>query len=93
MAHKMPRKDLAILSIILAFDEFQYFREFQILDPSLVDHLLIALKSRLKVFYAQCFNFDPSKKLARKPKILNIAIVIDYIQETSSCLSPHYRGC
>lgn len=92
-AHKLPRKDIAILLIVFVFDEVQHLREVQTLDPSLADHLQLALKSRLKVLCALIFDFDRSKKLTRKSENLPSAICIDYIEETSSCLPPHYRGC
>jgi hypothetical protein len=92
-AHKSPSRIEAIILMIYVFDELRGLKEMPTLDPSIAEHLQLALKSRLKVLCAPIFHSDDSKALRWKLAYPVVTVNIDYIKELSSFLPPHYSGC
>ena len=91
-AHIIPQDSSHALFIGLVIDEVCCLRETQTLNPSLVDHLLLILKTRLATFCARTF-FDRPKKLKSKSPNELLARYINFIKGATSCLPTHYRGC
>ena len=91
-AHMLPQKDRAVIIVVLTFYEIKRLMETEILDLAVADHLLLALKHRLKIFCSRIFDFDESKGLTQDRGRILAAQMVDYVPELSSCLPPHYRG-
>ena len=88
--HRFPRdKHSVVMAGVLIFDEMQQLKKMEKSDTSAVDHVKLALKTRLKVLCSQIFNSDedPSKKRDR----LRLMMTIDRVPELSFCLPPAYR--
>ena len=92
-AHVSPHKDRAVMIVVLTFYEIKRLKETKILDLAVADHLLLALKDRLKIFCSRIFDFNESKGFTRDRGQILAAKMVDYVPELSSCLPPHYRGC
>ena len=91
-AHMSPNKDRAVIIVVLTFYEIKRLMETDILDLAVADHLLLALKNRLKIFCSRIFDFDESKGFTRDRGQILAAKMVDCVPELSSCLPPHYRG-
>ena len=90
--HMSPHKDRAVMIVVLTFYEVKRLMETETLDLAVVDHLLLALKDRLKIFCSRIFDFDESKEVTRDIGRVLVAKMVDCVPELSSCLPPHYRG-
>ncbi len=91
-AHMSPHKDRAVMIVVLTFYEIKRLMETETLDLAVADHLLLALKDRLKIFCSRIFDFDESKEVTRDRGRILAAKMVDCVPELSSCLPPHYRG-
>ena len=91
-AHMSPHKDRAVMIVVLTFYEIKRLMETEILDLAAADHLLLALKDRLKIFCSRIFDFDEAKGFTRDRGRILAAKMVDCVPELSSCLPPHYRG-
>ena len=92
-AHVSPHKERAVMIVVMTFYEIKRLMETERLDLAVADHLLLALKDRLKIFCSRIFDFDESKGFTRDRRQILAAKMVDYVPELSSCLPPHYRGC
>ena len=77
--------------VVLRSDTIMHPTEMEI-DPAVVDHLQLALQTRLKIFCSRSFDFDESKGLTLDSEKIRAAMMVDSLPELSSCLPPHYRG-
>ncbi|KAM0794510.1 hypothetical protein BDR22DRAFT_689918 [Usnea florida] len=92
-AHMSPHKERAVMLVVLTFHEIKRLKDTEILDLAVADHLLLAMKGRLKIFCSRIFDFDESKEFTRDRGQNFAAELVDSVPELSSCLPPHYRGC
>ena len=92
-AHKSPMKIEAITLMVFVLDEVKGLKKMPELDPSISEHLQLALQSRLKVLCAQIFHSGSAKALSLQSTYPHVPILVDYIEGLSSCLPPHYSGC
>ena len=89
--HTSSRLDTsAVITGVLVFDEMKHMTKMEKLDPSAVDHVRLALETRLKVLCSQIFNFDERKPKKDIPSCLTM--IINRVPELSSCLSPACRN-
>ena len=95
IVHKSPRKGRAVMIIAFTIDEIKHLAQRQKLNPSVVDHLQLALQNRLKVFCHRFFDFDGSKKIddSREWDALKVAMMVERVHGLSWCLPPRYHGC
>ena len=91
-AHRSPHKDRAVMVVVLTFYEIKRLMETETIDPTVAEHLRLALKDRLKIFCSRIFDFDESKEVTRDRGHILAANMVDSVPELSSCLPPHYRG-
>ena len=91
-AHMSPHKHRAVMIVVLTYYEIKRLMESETSDRAVADHLLLALKDRLKIFCSRIFDFDESKDFTRDREHILAAKMVDYMPELSSCLPPHYRG-
>ena len=95
LVHKSPHKDRAVMVVAFLLDKVNHLMRTETLNPSVVDHLQLALQNRLKVFCHRFFDFDGSKKISntRGWNTLCAAMMVDHVQGLSWCLPPRYHGC
>lgn len=71
-AHKQPDKAIAILILVLVFEEIQCMIEDQTLNHSLAEHMQLVLKSRLRVLCGQAFNSH--RRLDTKSQVAAVCV-------------------
>ncbi|KAF2798147.1 hypothetical protein K505DRAFT_371945 [Melanomma pulvis-pyrius CBS 109.77] len=79
--YMLPRKEDAIMYSRFMLNEMQWLAETLSLPPAVADYIRLVIRSRLKLFYAQGTESDPSK-VTRSDVGLNA--VVDYVKRFSS---------
>ena len=83
-------KESAVVAGVLVFKEIKHLTKTDKLDPSAVEHVQLALKTRLKILCSRIFDYDESTSRQETfPKIL--INIINLVPELAFCLPPRHR--